>query len=108
MESAIGHAPVVMGLVLRDCRRVGAGGLGHTARDWLCENSEQVDWVKYFDHAAQCYRSARFVDGTLESSVFIGPDIDLPPRDWIEGLFGKRRYHSQNGPTSCQATHLRE
>ncbi|HHJ14538.1 MAG TPA: nitrate reductase, partial [Gammaproteobacteria bacterium] len=33
------------------------------------------------------YRAARLVDGRLESCIFIGPDVDLPPRDWLIQLF---------------------
>jgi assimilatory nitrate reductase catalytic subunit len=32
---------------------------------------------------------ARFVNGALESSLFIGPDINLPARDWIEHMFAR-------------------
>ncbi len=64
------------------------------ARNWLCEETEQVDWVEYFDHSAQRYRAARFVDGILESSVFIGPDINLPPRDWIGHMFAQENINA--------------
>jgi assimilatory nitrate reductase catalytic subunit len=33
------------------------------------------------------YRAARLVDGQLESCIFIGPDVNLPSRDWLSKLF---------------------
>ena len=59
------------------------------ARDLLCSRDDGVDWLEYFDTAATRYRAARLVDGRLESCIFIGPDVNLPPRDWLIRLFEK-------------------
>jgi len=57
------------------------------ARQLLCSNDTQVDWMEYFDAAAKRYRAARLVEGALESCLFIGPDFNLPSRDWLSQLF---------------------
>jgi assimilatory nitrate reductase catalytic subunit len=57
------------------------------ARAVLCAQDEKVEWIEYFDKAARRYRAARLTDGKLESCIFIGPDPQLPPRDWLAGLF---------------------
>ena len=57
------------------------------ARQLLCSNDAQVDWMEYFDAAANRYRAARLVEGALESCLFIGPDFNLPSRDWLSQLF---------------------
>jgi assimilatory nitrate reductase catalytic subunit len=63
-------------------------------RDWataaravLCAQDEKVEWIEYFDNAARRYRAARLTNGRLESCIFIGPDPQLPPRDWLASLF---------------------
>ena len=60
------------------------------ARALLCSHAENVDWMEYFDAAASRYRAARLVDGALESCIFIGPDIELPSRDWLAKLFDEQ------------------
>jgi assimilatory nitrate reductase catalytic subunit len=57
------------------------------ARAVLCAQDEKVEWIEYFDNAARRYRAARLTNGKLESCIFIGPDPQLPPRDWLGGLF---------------------
>ncbi len=57
------------------------------ARSLLCTHDDDVGWIEYFDRAARRYRAARLVNGCLESCVFIGPDITLPPRDYLARLF---------------------
>ena len=57
------------------------------ARSVLCSHDDRVDWMEYFDSAASRYRAARLVDGALESCIFIGPDAELPSRDWLSRLF---------------------
>jgi len=59
------------------------------ARSLLCSADQNVGWVEYFDNAAKRYRAARVVDNRLESCVFIGPDINLPPKDYLIDLFLK-------------------
>ena len=57
------------------------------ARSLLCSQEDDVDWLEYFDTAANRYRAARLVDNQLESCIFIGPGVDLPSRDWLSKLF---------------------
>jgi len=57
------------------------------ARAVLCAHDEKVEWIEYFDKAARRYRAARLTKGKLESCIFIGPSPELPPRDWLAGLF---------------------
>ncbi|MEA2079406.1 MAG: (2Fe-2S)-binding protein [Pseudomonadota bacterium] len=57
------------------------------ARQLLCSNAGQVDWLEYFNSAADRYRAARMVGGTLESCLFIGPEFNMPSRDWLSQLF---------------------
>jgi len=59
------------------------------ARSLLCSTDQNVGWVEYFDNAAKRYRAARVVDSKLESCLFIGPDINLPPKDYLTDLFLK-------------------
>ena len=54
------------------------------ARDLPCSHEQDIDRLEYFDTAATRYRAARLVDGRLESCIFIGPDVDLPPLDDAE------------------------
>lgn len=57
------------------------------ARKILCKESCDVNWVEYFDQAQQRYRAARIENNRLESCIFIGPDTQLPERDWLIKLF---------------------
>lgn len=57
------------------------------ARSMLCEHADDIAWVEYFDQAQNRYRAARITNNQLESSIFIGPDQQLPPREWLMQLF---------------------
>ncbi|MFV2060455.1 MAG: molybdopterin-dependent oxidoreductase, partial [Gammaproteobacteria bacterium] len=59
------------------------------ARSLLCQHADNVEWVEYFDSAVTRYRGARIENGHLESCIFIGPDFNLPERDWLSNLFTK-------------------
>ena len=61
------------------------------ARKLLCSDSDGAQWSELFDSATHHYRAARFLDGRLESCIFIGPDKHLPERDWLVRLFDKER-----------------
>jgi len=65
------------------------GDWAQCARSLLCSNDTDVGWIEYFDSAQKRYRAARLLNDTLESCVFIGPDINLPERDYLIDLFGK-------------------
>jgi len=47
------------------------------------------EWTEFYDKADGHYRAARFVDGHLDSVIFIDSSTLLPPRDWLIGLFQK-------------------
>ncbi len=47
------------------------------------------EWVEFYDQADGHYRAARFIDGVLDSVIFIDSSVLLPPRDWLISLFQK-------------------
>jgi len=57
------------------------------ARNLLCTDARDVNWVEYFDAGVKRYRAGRIENNRLESCVFIGPDLALPERDWLAKLF---------------------
>jgi len=59
------------------------------ARSLLCGPEENPAWSEMFDKAASRYRAARFVGENLDACIFIGPDANLPPRDWLVRLFAE-------------------
>jgi len=59
------------------------------ARSILCQDAQNIEWIEYFDSAVSRYRGARIENAHLESCIFIGPDFNLPERDWLSNLFSK-------------------
>jgi assimilatory nitrate reductase catalytic subunit len=59
------------------------------SRELLCQSDENVNWVEYLDAGSRCYRGVRLVGAGIESCIFIAPDPQLPPRNWLAGLFSK-------------------
>ncbi|MFP5505086.1 MAG: molybdopterin dinucleotide binding domain-containing protein, partial [Gammaproteobacteria bacterium] len=57
------------------------------ARALLCGADAPAEWSEFLDAATGRYRAARLVAGRLESCIFVGPDGELPPRDWLADLF---------------------
>jgi assimilatory nitrate reductase catalytic subunit len=57
----------------------------------LLQNDKQANrkWIEFFDTASHHYRAASFQGDALNSCLFIGSDIHLPPRDWLISLFDK-------------------
>ncbi len=45
------------------------------------------EWAEFYDHADGHYRAARFINGLLDSVIFIDSSVLLPPRDWLISLF---------------------
>ena len=66
------------------------------ARAWL---GEQGEWITYRDAAAGRYRFARIFEGRLEGCLFVAPDLALPSRSWLGGLFGARELTSSDRQT---------
>lgn len=57
------------------------------ARQLLCTEAEEVDWIEYMDKSQCRYRAARIEYGKLESCIFIAPSTQLPERDWLARIF---------------------
>ena len=67
-----------------------------TARGLLCQTANKVEWIEYHDRAVNRYRAARMENGQLESCIFIGPDYELPERDWLASLFTEKELQEQD------------
>ena len=63
------------------------GDWAEFARSLLCQHADVIEWTEYFDSAINRYRAARIENGVLESCIFIGPEFNLPERDWLVKLF---------------------
>jgi assimilatory nitrate reductase catalytic subunit len=66
------------------------------ARQLLQSGGEGGEWSELFDSSLRTYRGARFIDGRLDSCVFIGADYRLPPRDWLIKLFSQAQVDRQD------------
>jgi assimilatory nitrate reductase catalytic subunit len=57
----------------------------------LLQNKDSVDstWIEFYETARHHYRAACFQGKRLSSCLFIGPNTNLPPRDWLISLFGQ-------------------
>ncbi len=53
------------------------------------DNHANSTWIEFYETSRHHYRAACFHGEQLSSCLFIGPDPDLPPRDWLIGLFEK-------------------
>jgi assimilatory nitrate reductase catalytic subunit len=54
------------------------------------DDSVNSTWIEFYETARHHYRAACFQGGRLSSCLFIGPDTNLPPRDWLISLFEKQ------------------
>jgi assimilatory nitrate reductase catalytic subunit len=65
------------------------------AEDWsdfgqaLLRREGTVQWSEMRDTAQNRYRAACFSSDKLEALVFVGPNHQLPARDWLARLFAK-------------------
>jgi assimilatory nitrate reductase catalytic subunit len=50
-----------------------------------------LEWLEYADASQGRYRCARLADGRLLACLFVGRGHELPPRDWLSGLFAEAR-----------------
>jgi assimilatory nitrate reductase catalytic subunit len=50
-------------------------------------NDASGEWQEYQDQGLGNYRAARFVEGRLDSVVFIASHANLPERNWLTSLF---------------------
>ena len=58
----------------------------HWAQNQLADDGNG-EWQEYQDQGLGNYRAARFVDGRLDSLVFIASHANLPERNWLTSLF---------------------
>lgn len=61
----------------------------HARKLLLDDAHKQNTWIEFYTTARHHYRAACFHGERLYSCLFIGPDPDLPPRDWLISLFEK-------------------
>ncbi|MET0068134.1 MAG: molybdopterin-dependent oxidoreductase [Candidatus Thiodiazotropha sp.] len=73
-----------------------------TADDWsavarglLGSASDVTQWAEMMDPGGGQYRGVSVLDGQLQSCLFIGPDHQLPKRDWLVQLFSKSQLTRQ-------------
>jgi assimilatory nitrate reductase catalytic subunit len=45
-------------------------------------------WLELHDPGRSVHRGALVQDGVLRAALFVGPDHELPPRDWLAALIG--------------------
>ena len=50
---------------------------------------DNENWLEFYDKNRNHYRAVRMSSKRLDSCLFIYPDINLPPRDWLISLFHK-------------------
>jgi len=62
-----------------------------SVRKWVRAFDTDADYIEYRDDAAGIYRAAHIVDDRLEACVYLSARPDLPPRDWLSGLFAHPR-----------------
>ncbi|HEY4316164.1 MAG TPA: molybdopterin-dependent oxidoreductase [Herbaspirillum sp.] len=62
---------------------------GAWARALLGVADPEADWLEYEDKAAGVYRAVHLVDQRIDSCIFLGSAVALPPRKWLAGLFDK-------------------
>ncbi len=62
------------------------------------------EWAEFYDKADGHYRAARFIDGRLDSVIFIDSSILLPPRDWLISLFQKDKITAKERAGLLQGT----
>lgn len=55
----------------------------------MAHNVEDENWLELYDKSRNYYRAVRLSGQRLDSCLFITPDINLPPRDWLISLFHK-------------------
>ncbi|MCG8073056.1 MAG: (2Fe-2S)-binding protein, partial [Candidatus Thiodiazotropha taylori] len=65
------------------------------ARNLLSSASDTGQWAEMMDSAGGQYRGVSVNDGQLQSCLFIGPDHNLPKRDWLVQLFAKKHLSRQ-------------
>ncbi|WP_198263601.1 nitrate reductase [sulfur-oxidizing endosymbiont of Gigantopelta aegis] len=59
------------------------------AHNLLGHNVDNENWLEFYDKTRNHYRAVKMSGKRLDSCLFIYPDINLPPRDWLISLFHK-------------------
>ncbi len=65
------------------------------AHKLLGHSVENENWLEFYDKNRNHYRAVRMSGKRLDSCLFIYPDINLPPRDWLISLFHKQEITQQ-------------
>ncbi|MCU7940188.1 MAG: molybdopterin-dependent oxidoreductase [gamma proteobacterium symbiont of Bathyaustriella thionipta] len=65
------------------------------AHKLLGHRVENENWLEFYDKNRNHYRAVRMSGKRLDSCLFIYPDINLPPRDWLISLFHKEEITQQ-------------
>jgi len=55
------------------------------------EDAAELEWLEYADASQGRYRCARLAQGRLRACLFVSRGHELPPRDWLAGLFAEAR-----------------
>lgn len=61
------------------------------ARDVLADGKDSGEWLEFADPSAGRYRCAELRGGRLHASLFASTGSELPPRDWLGGLFNHEK-----------------
>ena len=62
------------------------------ARDFLCTETTESNWIEYADVSRNTYRAARFQGSKLESCLFTSASAPLlPHQDWLISLFAQEQ-----------------
>jgi len=59
------------------------------ARGLLTAAGDAAQWLEMVDAVGGHYRGVSVAEGRLQSCLFIGPDHQLPKRDWLVQLFSR-------------------
>lgn len=65
------------------------------ARDFLCREHDNVEWIEFSDKGQNKYRGARLENGRLESCIFIESRKSLSQREYLYTFFGREELNSQ-------------
>jgi len=53
----------------------------------LLAGEAEDEWLEMADPGRGTYRAAWLMEGRLMGCLFLGPQVSLPPRNWLAGLF---------------------
>ena len=65
------------------------------AHQLLVHDVDDENWLEFYDRSRNHYRAVRMSGQRLDACLFIYPDMNLPPRDWLISLFHKDEISQQ-------------